>query len=87
MNTYAEQNARAWDEIAEVRHKRAKPASFYADGNTTLNPILTEAAGDVRGKSLLQCQCATGEETLSWAVLGARATGVDISSRQIDCAQ
>ena len=84
---YASQNAKAWDEIAKIRHRRTKPASHYASGQTTLNQRLIDAAGELDGKSLLQCQCSTGEETLSWAVLGARATGVDISPRQIDLAR
>ena len=84
---YASQNAKAWDEIAKIRHLRTKPASHYASGQTTLNQRLIDAAGELNGKSLLQCQCSTGEETLSWAVLGARATGLDISPRQIDLAR
>lgn len=84
---YTSQNARAWNEIAVARHSRTKPASYYRSGDTTLNPLLVEAAGDLTGQSVLQCQCSTGEETLSWSVLGAKATGVDISSIQIDLAR
>ena len=87
IHKYISQNAKAWNEIAEVRHKRTKAASYYASGNTTLNPLLIDAAGDLDRQSVLQCQCSTGEETISWAVLGAQATGVDISSRQIDLAR
>ena len=87
IRTYTSQNAKAWNEIAEVRHKRTEPASYYASGNTTLNPLLIDAAGDLGGQFVLQCQCSTGEETISWAVLGAQATGVDISSIQIDLAR
>ena len=87
MREFTSQNAKAWDEIAEIRHKRTKPASYYAAGNTTLNPLLIEAAGELTDKSVLQCQCSTGEETISWAVLGAGATGVDISPRQIELAR
>jgi SAM-dependent methyltransferase len=35
--------------------------------------------GDVTGKSLLHLQCHFGIDTLSWARLGARVTGADIS--------
>ncbi len=87
MREFTSQNARAWDEIAEVRHKRTKPAGYYASGNTTLSPLLIEAAGEITGKTVLQCQCSTGEEAISWAVLGAIATGVDISPRQISLAR
>ena len=44
-------------------------------------------AGDVQGLSLCHLQCATGEDTLSWANRGANATGVDISSKQIELAK
>ena len=82
------QNQRAWDEIAQVRHTSiSRPASFYAAGGSILDPRAVQAAGDVKGRSLLQLQCSTGEETLSWAVLGARAAGVDISPVQIELAR
>jgi SAM-dependent methyltransferase len=35
----------------------------------------------------LHLQCASGEESLSWAVLGAKVTGVDIADRLIDIAR
>jgi 2-polyprenyl-3-methyl-5-hydroxy-6-metoxy-1,4-benzoquinol methylase len=84
------QNRRAWDEIAEVRGARWEekhPAGFFRDGGCLLSRRVRDAAGDVRGKTVLHVLCATGEETLSWAVLGARATGVDISARQIEIAR
>ena len=43
--------------------------------------------GDVKGKELLHLQCHFGKDTLSWARLGARVTGVDFSSRAIELAQ
>jgi SAM-dependent methyltransferase len=84
---YTEQNRRAWDEIANIRQAKWEHAAFFRAGNSILDPRVTAAAGDVKGLSLLHLQCSTGEETLSWSVLGAVATGVDISPRQIDLAQ
>jgi ubiquinone/menaquinone biosynthesis C-methylase UbiE len=46
-----------------------------------------QAVGEVRGHRLLHLQCATGEDTLSWSVAGAQATGVDISEEKIKLAQ
>src|SRR5215207_7704498 len=84
---YTAQNRRAWNEIAELRHQKWPDAHFFASGGSLLEePVLT-AAGDVRGLTLLHLQCATGEDTLSWAVAGARATGADISDAQIGLAQ
>ncbi|HTK09245.1 MAG TPA: class I SAM-dependent methyltransferase [Ktedonobacteraceae bacterium] len=80
-------NRRAWNEIAAVRHESQPPASFFAQGNSTLDPRERQAFGDVAGKTLLHLQCATGEDTLSWAIAGAEATGVDISEPQIELAR
>jgi SAM-dependent methyltransferase len=84
---YTEANRRAWNEIAQVRHAKQPPASFFAEGNTTLDARELQAAGEVRGRRLLHLQCATGEDTLSWSVAGADATGADISEEQIKLAQ
>lgn len=61
-------------------------ARFQATGSS-LRPIEREALGDVAGKSLLHLQCNLGSETLSWARLGARVTGVDISDVAITFAR
>jgi len=86
-NRYTEQNARAWDEIADVRSQRFPDAEFFAAGNTTLSARDREAVGDVQGQSLLHLQCATGADTISWAVHGAQAVGLDISGAQIAIAR
>ncbi|HEU0195469.1 MAG TPA: hypothetical protein VFQ71_14790, partial [Gaiellales bacterium] len=65
---HAEQNRRAWNEIAEVRSRSypgaVHPAAFFAGGGSALDPRVTAAAGDVGGRRLLHLMCATGEETL-----------------------
>ncbi|MBX3001892.1 MAG: class I SAM-dependent methyltransferase [Caldilineaceae bacterium] len=88
LHNYTEQNRRAWDEIAEERHRASFPAAaFFAEGGSVLEDVVTAAAGDVYGLRILHLQCSTGSDTISWAVLGAEATGVDISPRQIEIAQ
>ena len=84
---YTDQNRRAWDEIAEVRHRGMETAEFFAKGGCLLSKRVLEVAGDVHGLKLCHLQCATGEDTLSWANRGAQATGVDISVKQIKLAQ
>jgi len=84
---YTDQNRRAWDEIAEVREKGLEPAEFFARGGCRLSERILEIAGDVRGLKLCHLQCATGEDTLSWANQGAQATGVDLSPKQIELAR
>lgn len=83
IRTYTDQNRRAWDEIAVVRERKWPGADFFAAGGSLLEPEVVAAADGVAGQSLLHLQCATGEETLSWANLGAVATGADISAAQI----
>jgi SAM-dependent methyltransferase len=84
---YTSQNRLAWDEIAEVRSKTMKTAEFFASGDSTLSDELLAIAGDVHGLSLCHLQCATGEDTLSWANRGAHATGIDLSPKQIELAK
>lgn len=60
-------------------------ASFKA-GRSSLKSIELEQVGDVRGQSLLHLQCHFGQDTLSWARLGARVTGLDLSDAAISAA-
>lgn len=83
LGDYIEQNRRAWDAIAEVRARKWPAADFFAAGGSLLDERVRNAAGEVTGRTLLHLQCATGEDTLSWAGAGAIATGVDISVAQI----
>ena len=61
-------------------------AGFKA-GRNTLKAIEREEVGDVTGKTLLHLQCHFGLDTMSWARLGARATGVDFSDDAIALAR
>src|SRR3954453_11747173 len=83
LRDYTARNRRAWNEIAEVRERKWPGAEFFAAGGSLLAEHARAVAGDVTGKTLLHLQCATGEDTLSWAVAGAVATGADISDAQI----
>ena len=59
----------------------------FKAGRITLSEIEREEIGSVTGKSLLHLQCHFGMDTMSWARLGASATGVDISDAAIDLAR
>ena len=87
LSDYTNHNRRAWDEIADIRHQKFPEADFFTQGGSLLSERTVAAAGPVNGRRLLHLQCATGEDTLSWSVLGAEATGVDISPQQIALAQ
>lgn len=64
-------------------------ASFFYDvdsfrrGKSSLQSLELEELGDVSGKALLHLQCHFGLDTMSWARIGAKATGVDFSEEAI----
>ncbi|RNI25733.1 class I SAM-dependent methyltransferase [Rufibacter latericius] len=85
---YFELNRQAWN----LRTGVHKDSTFYdieafRKGKSSLNPLELEALGDVRGKKLLHLQCHFGQDTLSWARLGAKATGMDLSDEAIELAR
>ncbi|MEV0291437.1 MULTISPECIES: class I SAM-dependent methyltransferase [unclassified Kribbella] len=80
-----EANRASWNAIAPVRH--GEPAEFFENGGLALEDFEKELAGDVRDKRVLQLACSCGDQVLSWASLGADATGVDISDVAIDMAE
>ena len=78
-------NRKGWDlrAIAHFESKFYDVAGFLA-GETSLREIELADLTDVAGRSLLHLQCHFGLDTLSWARLGARPTGVDISPVAIE---
>ena len=58
----------------------------FKRGENKLNPLERGEVGEVAGKDLLHLQCHFGMDTLSWAMLGARVTGVDFSPNAIHLA-
>lgn len=88
---YTHQNRRAWNEIARVRERTFPTADFFARGGSTLDPRAVAAAretfGSLQGLRVIHLQCATGEDTLSWSVLGAQAVGMDIADEQVELAK
>jgi 2-polyprenyl-3-methyl-5-hydroxy-6-metoxy-1,4-benzoquinol methylase len=88
--TAAAQNREAWEEVADVRvnrwSNRRYTAELFAAGGCSLDDRVVEALGDVYGKRALHLMCATGEDSLALAVLGARVLAVDVSRRQIGLA-
>ena len=87
MNDYETRtatNRSAWDQRAElhVASEFYDVAGFKA-GHCSLNSIERNALGDVAGKSVLHLQCHFGQDTLSLARLGAKATGVDFSPEAV----
>lgn len=87
-NTYFEANRDGWNKRTAVH----KDSAFYGlaefkAGKNVLNEIELREVGDVSGKTLLHLQCHFGMDTLSWARLGAKVTGVDLSDKAIETAR
>lgn len=88
MDPYRKNNKKLWDEWTKIH----AASCFYRleefkKGENSLNPLELNEVGDVQGLSLLHLQCHFGMDTLSWARLGAKVTGVDFSDQAIDLAQ
>lgn len=85
---YLEINKTAWDKRTEIHvNSKMYDVAGFLEGRNTLTDIELSGLGDVVGKSLLHLQCHFGQDTLSWARLGAKVTGVDLSSTSIEQAQ
>lgn len=81
-------NRRYWEDVVPVH----AASSFYnvdgfKAGGITLDELERGEVGDVTGKSLLHLQCHFGLDTLSWARLGARVTGVDYAEAAVQTAR
>ena len=81
-------NREGWNLRTEVHLKSA----FYdipgwKAGKNSLTPIELREVGQVAGKSLLHLQCHFGQDTLSWARMGAQVTGCDFADKAIEQAR
>jgi len=88
VDEYFGTNRDFWDEVVAVHVRSRGPHAYNVDdfkrGGTALHSVELEEVGDVKGKDLLHLQCHFGLDTLSWARLGARVTGVDFSDKGIE---
>lgn len=81
-------NKRAWDLRTPVHlNSEFYDLDSFKRGRNSLRPLEQEELGDVSGRSLLHLQCHFGMDTLSWARLGARVTGIDFSEEAIVAAR
>lgn len=78
-------NRRLWDERARAHYDSAfYDVDGFRRGTSGLHRIELREIGDVAGLDLLHLQCHFGLDTLSFARLGARVTGVDFSEVAIE---
>lgn len=85
---YFEENKKLWDARVGI-HAKSKLYNLddFKKGNTSLQQIELNEVGDVKEKTILHLQCHFGLDTLSWARLGAKVTGVDFSEEGIKLAK
>ena len=82
MNDHTQANREAWNAVAQVHYENYHLPKLLA-GEPLINELIQAEVGDVHGKSLIHLLCHIGTDTLSWGLLGARVTGVDISPAAI----
>ena len=85
---YYDANRARWDESVPIHAaSEGYDLAGFLRGEKTLYALEMEEVGDVRGKALLHLQCHFGMDTLNWARLGARVTGLDFSGAAVDRAR
>lgn len=81
-------NRRYWEDVVAVHAgSRFYDVPGFIAGDNRLDELERGEVGDVNGKSLLHLQCHFGLDTLSWARLGARVTGVDYAQEAVETAR
>lgn len=88
MDEFTRTNYERWDELVDVNAR----SPFYnlekfKKGGLFLDKLEYEGVGNVKDKSLLHLMCHFGMGTLSFARMGAQATGIDFSPKAIELAQ
>ena len=86
MKEMTQANKKGWNGLAPVHYKNYDIGRLL-NGEPLLNEVIRSEVGDVKGKSLLHLLCHIGTHTLSWALLGAQVTGIDISPESLKYAQ
>ncbi|MBN2147523.1 MAG: class I SAM-dependent methyltransferase [Anaerolineales bacterium] len=86
MNLMTQANKNGWDGLAKTHYQNYHIGKLLA-GTPLLNEVIRAEVGDVRGKSLVHLLCHIGTDTLSWALLGARVSGIDISAESLKYAR
>jgi 2-polyprenyl-3-methyl-5-hydroxy-6-metoxy-1,4-benzoquinol methylase len=85
LHDITQSNRASWNQIHHARP--GEPAAFFTSGGSALDAAEIAAAGDVAGRRVLQLACSCGDQALSWALLGAKVTAVDISEVAVSMAR
>lgn len=79
-------NRIVWNDISDAWQRRRESDRdwrFFRRGGSHFPARIHRLMGPVRGRTLLDMACGSGEGALSWTNRGARCTGVDISDRRL----
>jgi ubiquinone/menaquinone biosynthesis C-methylase UbiE len=87
-DTALRENEALWDEWTRI-HETSEfyDLAAFKRGGSRLRSYELDEIGPVDGLRLLHLQCHFGIDTLSWARLGARVTGVDFSRAAVELAR
>ena len=81
-------NKELWDSrVAGHMASKFYDMEGFRAGQSSLKALDLELMGSVQGLSLLHLQCHFGQDTLSWARMGAQVTGVDFSDAAVEAAR
>jgi 2-polyprenyl-3-methyl-5-hydroxy-6-metoxy-1,4-benzoquinol methylase len=86
MKKMTQANKIGWDGLAATHYKNYHIDKLIA-GTPLLNELIRNEVGYVQSKSLLHLLCHIGTDTMSWALLGARVTGIDLSPESLKYAR
>jgi 2-polyprenyl-3-methyl-5-hydroxy-6-metoxy-1,4-benzoquinol methylase len=88
-NTYFETNKKLWD-AKTPHHLKSEMYDLdaFKDGKNMLEPIvLNSLSEEVNGKTMLHLQCHFGQDSMSFSQMGAKVTGIDLSTEGIRVAK
>jgi SAM-dependent methyltransferase len=85
QSNYIALNKNAWNNKTEVHiASEFYDMKGFLEGKSTLNSIELKLLGDISNKKILHLQCHFGQDTMTFARMGAQATGIDFSEKAIE---
>ncbi len=88
VKKYIETNRSLWDGWTEInKNSDLYDLESFKAGKNRLKSIELEELTDVSGKTMLHLMCHFGMDTMSWARMGAKVTGIDFSPEAISLAR
>jgi len=85
---YFNTNRETWNKKVAIHSKSDMYGmKAFKEGKSSLMKYELHSLPNLAGKSLLHLQCHFGQDTLSFARMGAKATGIDLSDEGIKLAK